>query len=78
MYFFFYYFLSEIFPLSILLLSTYIRPQAPSKAAEPSSYSGTYSSYTPPSQTVYQRYSAKRMFNRSRKSEGDDMHLSVG
>ena len=68
MYFFFFYFLAEINPLSILLLSTYIRPHSSPRnkpRVEPS---------TP---SVRSRFAVKNVFRRKEESP-DDVHQAVG
>lgn len=79
MYFFFYYFLAEINPLTILLLSTYIRPQKPT----------TYSNYrteihnpapTPaPSSTIFRTPRSNHSFLRSKTNlKEDELRQGVG
>lgn len=77
MYFFFYYFLTEIFPLSILLLSTYIRHQAPPKVNNKPIPATSHTPYTSPTPSVYSRYSGSRIFSQSHYSNGDSMKQSV-
>ena len=77
MYFFFFYFLAEINPLSILLISTYIRPHANSTKPPP----------TPPPQNTYsvvaspriekQRMSVQSIFNRGKRSGSGGEYQSV-
>ena len=67
-YFFFFYFLAEINPLSILLLSTYIRPHSSPRnkpRVEPS---------TP---SVRGRFAVKNVFRR-KEEDPDDVHQAVG
>ena len=77
MYFFFYYFLTEIFPLSILLLSTYIRHQSAPKAVSTPVATSSHTSYSSSPQSVYSRYSGSRVFSRSHYNERDSMKQAV-
>lgn len=72
MYFFFFYFISEITPLSILLLSTYIRVNQPSKQVQQVPYSS--SNYGP--STTRQRRTISDLFSR-RGSQSDDTFTPV-
>lgn len=77
MYFFFFYFLAEINPLSILLISTYIRPHANHTKPPP----------TPPPQNTYsvvsspgiekQRMSVQSILNRGKRSGSGSEYQSV-
>ena len=72
MYFFFFYFLAEINPLSILLLSTYIRPHSsPSHSKQRVEAPVTYT----PAPTR-RRFSVKNMF-RKKEEDPDDVHQAV-
>lgn len=77
MYFFFYYFLTEIFPLSILLLSTYIRHQPAPKAVSTPVATSSHTPYSSPPQSAYSRYSGSRVFSRSHYNGGDSMKQAV-
>ena len=67
MYFFFYYFLTEINPLSILLISTYIRPRPVSKPV-----------HTPKRPSMERQHSSiKDIFHRGSKSRSEDAYQSV-
>ena len=73
MYFFFFYFLAEINPLSILLLSTYIKPQArpkyPSQRKE-----RERSPYALPTKVGNL---AQRLFSRKSRDSTDDSRVAV-
>lgn len=72
MYFFFFYFLAEINPLSILLLSTYIKPQArpkyPSQRKEKSPYTQS---------TTKVGNLAQRLFSRKSRDSTDESRVAV-
>lgn len=72
MYFFFFYFISEITPLSILLLSTYIRVNQPSKQVQQVPY--TSNNYG--SSSTRQRRTISDLFSR-RSSQSDDTFTPV-
>lgn len=72
MYFFFYYFLAEINPLTILLLSTYIRPQ---KTTTYSNYRTEIHNPTPmaaPSTTIFRTPRSNHSFLRSKTNLKED------
>lgn len=77
MYFFFYYFLTEIFSLSILLLSTYIRHQPAPKAVSTPVATSSHTPYSSPPQSAYSRYSGSWVFSRSHYNGGDSMKQAV-
>ncbi|KAK8822035.1 hypothetical protein WA538_000132 [Blastocystis sp. DL] len=72
MYFFFFYFLAEINPLSILLLSTYIKPQArpkyPSQRKEKSPYTQS---------TTKVGNLAQRLFSRKSRDSTDESRVAL-
>ena len=76
MYFFFYYFLTEINPLSILLISTYIRPRPVSKPVHTPKSPSSYSTVSLPSMER-QHSSIKDIFHRGSKSRSEDAYQSV-
>ena len=76
MYFFFYYFLTEINPLSILLISTYIRPRPVSKPVHTPKSPSSYSTVSLPSMER-QHSSIKDFFHRGSKSRSEDAYQSV-
>lgn len=77
MYFFFYYFLTEINPLSILLISTYIRPRPVSKPVNTPRSPSVYTTISSP-QLEQQQSSVKNLFHRVSKSRSDNAYQSVG
>lgn len=75
MYFFFFYFLTEINPLSILLISTYIRPHA-NHSKPPPTTQNTYSAVSSPRMDK-PRMSVQSIFNRGKRNGSDSEYQSV-
>ena len=70
MYFFFFYFLTEICPLSILLISTYIRPQAKPAAVQQTPTPTPYSTLPSPGSNQSQT-SIKSLLRRVKNKSGE-------